>query len=133
MLLCKLSLYTALLSLTATAVSKQLSCSANVIPVPTYFGTKVLNIDAEEIHDYEVWGVADFLNIPYERKPISFCNVTITYTHPGLNDNVNVYIWLPLENWNERYIGMGGGGYSAGMRKRSTEVYQAVERRDADD
>ncbi|KAK2050400.1 tannase and feruloyl esterase [Colletotrichum somersetense] len=43
----------------------------------------------------------------------AFCNVTITYTHPGHHDSTIVETWLPLA-WNERLMGVGGSGYAAG-------------------
>ncbi|KAH6629574.1 Tannase/feruloyl esterase [Boeremia exigua] len=45
---------------------------------------------------------------------ISFCNVTLTYTHPGQNDNIKVWLGLPLA-WNERFYGAGGGGWNTGF------------------
>ncbi|KAF7556138.1 hypothetical protein G7Z17_g1656 [Cylindrodendrum hubeiense] len=45
---------------------------------------------------------------------VSVCNVTVSYTHPGENDLVNVHIWLPLENYKSRFVGVGGGGWKAG-------------------
>ena len=89
-------------------------CIADKIPYPEYFGTKVIKIEAKEIHDYEEWILIDHLNVPFERRPLHFCNVTLTYTHPGQNDNVNVYVWLPLEGWNGRFFGQGGGGWATG-------------------
>ena len=48
--------------------------------------------------------------------PISFCNITVTYTHPGFNDEVHVSIWLPQKSaWNGRFQGTAGGGYMVGL------------------
>ncbi|KAF2160908.1 hypothetical protein M409DRAFT_70193 [Zasmidium cellare ATCC 36951] len=44
---------------------------------------------------------------------INFCNITLTYQHPGWNDTVNINVWLPLSGWNGRLWALGGGGYSA--------------------
>jgi hypothetical protein len=45
----------------------------------------------------------------------SFCRVTVvvpndngTFTPSG----INIEVWLPETNWNERYEGVGGGGYA---------------------
>ena len=44
----------------------------------------------------------------------STCRVTAIVTHPPFNDKVKVNLALPLKNWNGRYMGLGGGGFSAG-------------------
>jgi hypothetical protein len=94
--------------------AKQLACDNN-IPVPEYFGTKVTNLEAKGIHDWQAWTpFIERAGISFDRTPISFCNVTLTYTHPGQGDTVHVYIWLPLEAWNGNFLGQGGGGWAAG-------------------
>ncbi|EDN93401.1 hypothetical protein SS1G_09267 [Sclerotinia sclerotiorum 1980 UF-70] len=46
---------------------------------------------------------------------LNFCNITLTYTHPGQNDTINVKIFLPTpENWNGRFIGTGGSAFATG-------------------
>jgi feruloyl esterase len=42
------------------------------------------------------------------------CRVTATVTHPPTGDRVKVFIGLPAKNWNGRFRGNGGGGYSGG-------------------
>ncbi len=42
------------------------------------------------------------------------CRVTAVVTHPPANDHVKVWIALPMKNWNGRFQGNGGGGFSGG-------------------
>src|ERR1043166_8582188 len=42
------------------------------------------------------------------------CRVTAIVTHPPANDRVTVWIALPMKNWNGRFQGNGGGGFSGG-------------------
>lgn len=107
LLLCALS------SLAASVTAKQLACNADDIPVPEYFGTKVTSLTAKEVREWNDFPLMDLSMLSYEKKTIDFCNVTITYTHPGQGDSVNVYLWLPLEDWNGNFYGQGGGGMSS--------------------
>lgn len=45
----------------------------------------------------------------------SSCRVTAIVNHPPFNDRVTVTIALPLRNWNGRFEGVGGGGFTGGM------------------
>lgn len=103
-----------LLNVGATTLAKQLACN-DKIPHPEYFGTEVTSLTAHEVNDYDEWSFfVDMVGIPFEKSPLSFCNVTITYTHPGQGDSVNVYLWLPLKGWNGNFFAQGGGGWAAG-------------------
>src|SRR5436190_740069 len=42
------------------------------------------------------------------------CRVTATVTHPPSGDRVKIFIGLPVTNWNGRFRGNGGGGFSGG-------------------
>src|SRR5256886_16350959 len=42
------------------------------------------------------------------------CRVTATVTHPPSGDRVRIFIGLPATNWNGRFRGNGGGGFSGG-------------------
>ncbi len=42
------------------------------------------------------------------------CRVTATVTHPPSGDRIKVFIGLPMKNWNGRFRGNGGGGFSGG-------------------
>jgi feruloyl esterase len=42
------------------------------------------------------------------------CRVTAVTTHPPIGDKVRIWIGLPTSNWNGRFLGNGGGGFSGG-------------------
>src|SRR5256884_2427441 len=46
--------------------------------------------------------------------PIGCPGVTATVTHPPSSDRVRIFIGLPVTNWNGRFRGNGGGGFSGG-------------------
>ncbi len=46
------------------------------------------------------------------------CRVTVVVTHPPAKDQVRVFVGLPLNNWNGRFQGVGGGGFTAGDARR---------------
>ena len=43
-----------------------------------------------------------------------FCRVTVSAGHPPANDRITIWVALPTENWNGRFLGTGGGGFSGG-------------------
>jgi feruloyl esterase len=42
------------------------------------------------------------------------CRVTAIATHPPMGDKVTIWIGIPASNWNGRFLGIGGGGFSGG-------------------
>ena len=91
-------------------------CRAAALPTPNIRGARITNVHATEVHAYSLWPFA-LGSLVTKERPIDFCNVTVTYTHPGWNDAVHVYVWLPLSEheWNGRFYGAGGGGWAAGF------------------
>ncbi|CAI7665119.1 unnamed protein product [Penicillium viridicatum] len=91
-------------------------CAANAIAYPTVFGAEILNLSANPVLNYstEVSDQYYFNNPSISVRNIDYCNITVTYTHPGQNDTINVETWLPMKNWNGRLQATGGGGYVAG-------------------
>lgn len=92
-------------------------CAPETIPYPTLFGAEFFSLNASLVSNYSRYvregyypnhGAKNVTNV-------SFCNVTLVYTHPGQNDIVNVEAWLPLDTWNGRMQAVGGGGWAAGM------------------
>ncbi len=45
------------------------------------------------------------------------CRVTAVVTNPPARDRISVFVWLPAENWNGRFQGRGGGGFSGGSEQ----------------
>jgi hypothetical protein len=42
------------------------------------------------------------------------CRVTAVTTHPPAGDKVRIWLAIPATNWNGRFVGIGGGGFSGG-------------------
>lgn len=52
-------------------------------------------------------------SVMYPDGVIDFCNVTLTYSHDGLDDKVIVAYWLPAPSaFKNRFLSTGGGGYA---------------------
>ncbi|CVK86296.1 uncharacterized protein FMAN_06385 [Fusarium mangiferae] len=45
---------------------------------------------------------------------LKICEVNVTLSHWNEDDTVLVQTWLPLNNWNSRYIPVGGGTWAGG-------------------
>jgi len=42
------------------------------------------------------------------------CRITARATHPPSGDAVKVFVGIPMKDWNGRFEGTGGGGFSGG-------------------
>lgn len=92
------------------------ACAASAIPYPTLFGAQILGLSANLVQNF-TREVSDqlFYNHPsISLQGIDYCNVTVTYTHPGQNDTINAETWLPIKTWIGRLQAVGGGGHVAG-------------------
>nr|QPI71212.1 hypothetical protein [Ovatospora brasiliensis] len=111
------------LQLDSITVSPSL-CTASTFPYPSVFGVEFVAIQANLVTNYSTY-VSDLY---YNHNPelwvenATFCNVTLTYTHPGVNDHVIVESWLPIP-WNGRFQAIGGGGWTGG---RTMQAYQSL-------
>lgn len=70
-------------------------------------GGKVFDVSAIPTKNYSLANVSPLLH-----GAVNFCNVTVTYTHPGFNDTIHINVLLPLYSWNGRFQGVGGGGWA---------------------
>ncbi|KAI1140286.1 tannase and feruloyl esterase [Hypoxylon sp. FL0543] len=98
------------------SLSANHSCVGSTFSTLTLFGAQTLSVEAGIVSGYNFdvptgWRYSQpAANVQNE----TFCNVTVTYTHPGRNDSINVETWLPVHNWNGRLQALGGGGWVAG-------------------
>lgn len=89
-------------------------CTRETFSFPELLGAQLFSITTSTLDRYK--GSLGWLPEAALIDPdgVQACNVTIFYTHPGHNDLVSVQVWLPLANFNKRFVGVGGGGWSAG-------------------
>jgi Tannase and feruloyl esterase len=103
-----------LLKLTHALAPPPLDCSKIAIPgVP---GAAVKTVASAILENVVV---ASMKGLPALNFNGRVCEVNVFLNHPGENDNVLVQTWLPLDNWNQRFQGTGGGGFSTGMGQYS--------------
>ncbi|KAH7009834.1 hypothetical protein EDB80DRAFT_838775 [Ilyonectria destructans] len=93
------------------------TCSPSTFTVANVFGSDILSVSANLVSNYTA--TAPYQTTVHhptiEVRDAEFCNVTVAYTHPGQNDHMNVEIWLPIGNWNERLMAVDGGGAYDGI------------------
>ncbi|KAL3443170.1 Tannase/feruloyl esterase [Aspergillus insuetus] len=96
------------------SISAEQLCSATQFASLDIYGAHVLNLVTTHQQNYTFAPppVPGFPGGPYTN--LDFCNVTITYTHPGWNDEINIIVLLPTKNWNGRFQATGGGGFVTG-------------------
>ena len=88
------------------------ACDPSTFSFPEILGAELINITANEVYNYSTSSILPGTDVP-ARAPVEFCNTTVTYTHSGWNDTINVSLWIPLAGWNGRLLGVGGGGFAA--------------------
>ncbi len=80
------------------------------------FGAEIVSLTATLITNYSasVPAMDRFTQPPVEVRNATFCNITVSYSHPGQNDALVVEAWLPAVGWNGRLQAVGGAGFVAG-------------------
>lgn len=101
------------------------ACSVDNIALPNLSGLNFQPVHVDLVSGYSTalpglgyWIGHDTLNI----TDLSFCNVSLTYTHDGHTEPINTHVYLPLgQDWNGRMVGIGGGGWAAGLYDLSNQ------------
>src|SRR5262245_51753497 len=55
------------------------------------------------------------------------CRVLLTLK-PTSDSLINMEMWLPLQNWNGRFMGVGNGGFAGSIQGRTSEMPDALRR-----
>lgn len=84
-----------LISFGNAAMMDDSTCVPSTFTFPEILGAKLVDVSANEVYNYSTSSILPGTDVP-AKAPIDFCNATITYTHPGWNDTINVSLWLPL-------------------------------------
>lgn len=96
--------------------------------LPSISGAEVLDIKAALVTNYSVSinEAFRYTQPSVQASNLTFCNVTVTYTHPGQDDHIEIDAWLPIGNWNDRLQAVGGGGWVAGRNFQSFGAMQGA-------
>ncbi|KAK0623792.1 Tannase/feruloyl esterase [Immersiella caudata] len=110
------------------ASSLSAACTTSTFTALQIFGAQILNIETRLVTNFSasVPGAFRFFQPSIEVQNASFCNITVTYTHPGQGDEVFAYTWLPIDNWNGRLHAVGGAGWAAGATPLSFEMMKGA-------
>ncbi|KAL4937188.1 hypothetical protein BDV06DRAFT_216069 [Aspergillus oleicola] len=95
-----------------------LRCSGLMIPHPILPGTSIDLLSAQVVTSASAYiPESVYTNHgPVNASGVSFCAVSVAYTHIHHSDPVNTQVWLPLDDeWNGRMMGVGGGGFYCGL------------------
>jgi hypothetical protein len=74
------------------------ACNATTFS-PSIYGIDILGIKANVVTNYSVSAPEAYRYVAptIEEQKATFCNVTVTSTHPGQNNTIDVEAWLPID------------------------------------
>ncbi|KAF5981404.1 feruloyl esterase [Fusarium bulbicola] len=99
-------------ALAQTAAAKPVG-SCNGITPPIVPGAIIRSVKSRVYRDHSVPALPPTLlqNV----TDLNICEVNVTLSHWNEDDTVLVQTWLPLNNWNSRFLAVGGGAWAAGL------------------
>ncbi|PNP82874.1 hypothetical protein FNYG_03751 [Fusarium nygamai] len=87
--------------------------SCNDITPPIVPGATIRSVKSRIYRDHSVPALPPTLL--QDVTHLNICEVNVTLSHWNEDDTVLVQTWLPLDNWNFRYLAIGGGAWAAGL------------------
>ncbi|KIV81328.1 hypothetical protein PV11_03519 [Exophiala sideris] len=98
------------------------------LPAPGFYQGVTVNTSTVTANPVTNVTVAD--NDFFPDATFDYCNVSFTYSHDGVNDEVVLTYWLPTpRNFQNRFLATGGGGYAINSGNQSLPggiIYGAV-------
>ncbi|KAJ3461364.1 hypothetical protein MRS44_009917 [Fusarium solani] len=89
-------------------------CVPDTFTFPDILGTKHILTTASKVEGYTGFSKWKPESTEIGPEGVSFCNVSVTYSHLGDQDVIHAHVWLPLSGYNNRFVGVGGGGWITG-------------------
>lgn len=90
-------------------------CSPRAISLPEFLNLKVHSVEATSRENYTLTVDPNLGGYEDPVTGLNFCNITVSYTHPGWHDRVTVTNYIPYKDqWNGRLMATGGGGFATG-------------------
>ncbi|UZJ54241.1 hypothetical protein CBS101457_003561 [Exobasidium rhododendri] len=99
----------ATLALSAQNVSAHQACRPGSFSLPSTFlpGASIIDLKISKINNRDYEDSRHYKG----GKADATCEVVVSYIYPATNSSqIDVTVWLP-DNWNERFMGNGGGGW----------------------
>jgi feruloyl esterase len=86
---------------------------------PAMFSPKPAIPNAKPVRSCESLATVALPNTTIESAAVDpanpgVCRITAVTTHPPMGDKVRIWVAIPTTNWNGRFLGNGGGGFSGG-------------------
>jgi feruloyl esterase len=72
-------------------------------------------------------GAAPAANIAPPANIPAHCRVLLTLK-PTSDSLINMELWLPVQNWNGKFMGAGNGGFAGSIQGRTSEMPDALRR-----